>query len=237
MTIVLQPASPSTGYTFLGLCQFVREQADMNGTGPVTTVGQEGEMGLVVRWVRQAWLDIQVKHKRWNFMRKRFSFQTEANKGEYTLLEMGAADLRELDMDSMRSYRTATGVADEQRLIEWDWQSWYDTYSFGLQTPSRPVISAVNPADRSLALGALPDGIYTVKGWYWTRAVELVADGDRPNIPDELHLVIAYRALLKYANFDAAPEVKQAALEEYKRMMYALERDWLPAFELAGPIA
>lgn len=238
MSITLLPAAtPTGGHNFLSLCQLVQSLADISGAPMVTTRNQTGELALVVQWTRQAWLDIQIKRQRWNFMRKPLSFQTVAGKAKYTLLDIGAADLRSVDEDSMRTYLASTGVSDEQWLVEWDWQSWYDTYEFGVQTPSRPMVFAVDPQTRALALGSVPDDIYTVRGWYYQQAVVLREDADVPAIPDELRPVIAYRALLKYANFDAAPEVKQSAREEYTALMRALERDWLPTVNLPEPLA
>lgn len=223
--------------TFLELCQFVREQADLNGTGPASVIGQTGEMGLVVRWTQQAWLDIERRHHAWNFLRKPLSFNTTPGQVEYTLAQMNAADLAVLDFDSIRAYRTALGVTDEMFVTHWDWQDFYDIYLYGPQTPGRPTVFTVNPQNKAMNLGSIPGDAYTVKGWYYRRPAKPTADNDVPPWPEDMHEIVAYRALIKYANFDAAPEVRQSFADEYRILMHRLERDQLPQIGLGEPLA
>jgi hypothetical protein len=86
-----------------------------------------------------------------------------------------------------------------------------------------------------LNLGAVPDAVYTAYGDYYRKAVSLAVSADTPAMPSQFHMAIVYRALMKYAGFDAAPEVKQEAIENYKMLMQALERDQLP--DVYGPSA
>jgi hypothetical protein len=58
---------------FLQLAQKLRQEAGIAGTGPSTTAGQVGELGRVVDWINQAYIDIQEKHDDWNFLRFEFS--------------------------------------------------------------------------------------------------------------------------------------------------------------------
>lgn len=223
---------------FLELCQFVREQADLNGTGPTTVVGQTGEMGLVVRWTAQAWADIERRHQhRWNFLRKPLQFNTVQGQQEYTLAQMSAADLSALDVNSLRTYRAAAGISDEMYLVEWDWQEFYDTYLYGAQSQGRPFVFAVNPQNKALNVGSVPDDVYTIRGWYYRRPALPTQDTDVPAWPADMHELVAYRALVKYANFDAAPEVRQSFADEYRIMMDQLESDQLPKIGLGVPLA
>ncbi len=104
---------------FLALCKRTRELAGIAGTGPATVVGQVGELGRLVNWVAKSWIDIQNLHKTWNFLITDLSFQTVASQGDYTLSDMSASTLRQLDMDSLRCQTVS--IADRQFMEPWDW--------------------------------------------------------------------------------------------------------------------
>ena len=70
---------------FLEITKRTRELAGIAGTGPTTTLSQTGEMGRLVNWVKQSWIDIQNLHQTWNFMLTELSFATVAAQKDYTL--------------------------------------------------------------------------------------------------------------------------------------------------------
>jgi hypothetical protein len=49
-------------------------------------------------------------------------------------------------------------------------------------------------------------------------------------------MLIVYRAMMLYAAYEAAPEVQQEAVGNYKSMLSRLKRDQLPAFTIGGPL-
>lgn len=223
---------------FLELTQQTASLASIPGFGPVTTVGQTGELARVVTWVRNAWLDIERRHQYWNFKRKDLFFTTTLGQQNYGLVRMGAADLAEYDGDSLRLYDATVGVSSEQFLVEWDYNVFRDLYQFSQQTPGRPTVFAINPADKDLLLGSIPDsGQYVVRGKYWRQAAGPVDNTSVPAFPEAYHDVIVQRALMKYAGYEAAPEVKQTAMEEYRNLMRELERDQLPALSFGESLA
>lgn len=217
---------------FLALCKRTRELAGIAGTGPVTVVGQVGELGRLVNWVAKSWIDIQNLHKTWNFLITDLSFQTVASQGDYTLSDMSASTMRQLDMDSLRCQTVS--IADRQFMEPWDWTAFRDVYRFNNLTEGRPIRFAVDPKNKNLCLAAVPDGIYTITGRYYSKPVELTVDADVPNIPDEYHMLIPYWALSKYAGYEAAPEAKQEAIENMGKLMAALVADQLPGITIGG---
>lgn len=222
---------------FLQICEELSAACSIP-SAPTTVVAQTGELKRVVGWAKQAWIDIQLRHIYWNFLLTDLSFVTIANQGSYTPTEMGAADLRELDYESLKIKLTSIGVSDEQRLVMWPYEAYRDTYEFGIQTADRPVLFSVDPKGRNTLLGPKPSSaLYTVTGRYWRTPVTLALDDDTPAMPSEFHQLIVHRALMKYAGYEAAPEAKQFALEEYAPMMRALERDQLSAVGFGGPLA
>lgn len=224
--------------TFLELCQRTRELAGISGNGPISTLNQTGENLRVVNWTRQAWVDIQNRNATWAFLRKEFSFQTVPGQQVYTPAQAGMADVRELsETDTVRCFLTSVGVGDEQYMVPWGWPVFKDTYMYGLQVPARPVVFSVRPEDKAIALGAIPDQVYTVKGVYYARAAKLVAPSDVPTIPEQYDEIIPYRAIMKYAGYEAAPEVKAEARENYSQLMAALVHDQLPPITPGEPLA
>ena len=77
---------------------------------------------------------------------------------------------------------------------------------------------------------------YTITGDYFKVASELAATTDIPALPTQFHMAIVYRAILKYAGFEAAPEAKQEAKENYGPLIAALSADQLPEMMLAGAL-
>jgi hypothetical protein len=109
---------------------------------------------------------------------------------------------------------------------------------YALTPTGRPLVFSVDPANKSVLLGPIPDITdYTLRGKYWTKSIVLAADADIPACPDEYHMVIVYRALMKYAGYEAASEVKQAAVEEYSHLIRALEHNQLDAVGFGAPLA
>ena len=53
--------------TRLSLCQDLRLLAGIPGNGPLTTLNQTGEYGLIVKWIGDAWREIQARHL-WDWM-------------------------------------------------------------------------------------------------------------------------------------------------------------------------
>lgn len=223
--------------TFLEICQRTRELAGIAGTGPSTTIGQSGELLRLVHWVQSSWIDIQNLHKSWNFLLNDLSFETTAGKGDYTLANIGAPNLRLLDSSSLRCQQTSMGYVNRQYMEAWDWHQFRDTYRFNNLVQARPIRFAVDPKDKSLSLASIPDaGGYTITGRYWSKPVALTLDADVPSMPDEFHDLIMYMALSKYAGYEAASEVKSEALENKSRLLAALEADQLPDMYLEGSL-
>jgi len=225
---------------FLQLAQRLRQECGIAGTGPVTTAGQVGQSKKLVDWINSAWVEIQGMHDTWTFMRSPFSLQTAAGTGDYTPTAAGLSDHRYWHKDTLRCYKTAIGIADEQWLVEWEYQVFRNTYRFGLQTTQqgRPVVFAEKPMDRALMFGNVPDDIYTVTGEYQRASSELTLDASTPSIPDAgLHMVIVYKAMEYYALFESAPEVMSRAKAGGAALMPQMVRQYLPAVYLGNPLA
>ena len=221
--------------TYLELVNSVVELADISNSPLATVQGVSGINLRAKNWVKQSWIDIQNLHTDWLFLRQNLSFVT-ASSQSYTLAAMGAPLLRSYDKESLRIYQTSAGVADEQRLTFMEWQDFRDTYLYGPRQTGRPICFSIDPAVKTLWLSSNPGTGFTVTGYYRTSPVTLSADADTPACPAEYHMIVVYRALLKYAGFEAAQEVKQEAKENYGPLLSNLRIEQLPQFGLAGSL-
>lgn len=224
--------------TYLELCNIVAKEC---GNDPLTSVtSQTGNRADTVRWVGEAWMDVQRAQRWWLWMREAFSFSTVAAQQAYTprdAVPTGVAltDFREWHIDSLRIY---SSVADEQHLTFKDYQAFRDTYQFGsISTQqNRPTVFAVRPKDKALMLAYIPDAVYTVRGDYQKRATEFASATDEPDMPDEFHMLVAYGAMMKYAYAENAAEVLSRAKESWGILMKQLMADQLPAICNAEPL-
>lgn len=221
--------------TFLELVNSLVELADISNTPLVTVQSVTGQNLRAKNWIKQAWIDIQNLHTDWLFLRQDLSFVT-ASSQSYTLAAMSATTLRRVDQESLRIYLTATGVADEQTLSFMEWPDFRDAYLYGTRQSGRPTCFSIDPATKSIWLSANPGTGYTVTGYYWRSPITLSDDSDEPAAPSEYHMSVVYRALLKYAGFEAASEVKQEAQENYGPLIDNLRIEQLPAFGMAGSL-
>lgn len=227
---------------YLQLTQRLRQECGVAGTGPSTVTSQVGEMKRLVDWVASAWTEIQGLHDTWEFLREDFSFGLVANVGEYTpsgAAGVGAAltDFRYWHKNTLRLYRTDVGVADEQWLVEWGYQTFRDTYRYNLQVTGRPLVFAKRPKDFALMFGLVPEQAYTCRGEYQRLPVVLSADADIPAIPTHLHMIVVYKAMISYGMEQAASEVVARAQDEYQKLLTVMEREMLPGMSLGNPMA
>jgi len=227
----------------LQIVQRLREKVGGAGTGPLTTVAQTGEALRLVNWCDEAWNEIQARSRQWKWMRKDFSFATTAGKNFYLPTaaagETGITDFANWHDDTFRLYTTAIGRGDEQFLPSWDYETWRDTFDFGAQAAQRqrPQIWAERPRDLAIMLGNTPDAVYTVTGEYQATPLAMAVDADIPGLPARFHMIIVYRAMMLYGNYEAAPEVRAEGAEGYSRMLSMLEDDQLEQVALGEPLA
>lgn len=213
--------------TNLQLCNALIKKVGISG-GPLTTVvGQAGELGRVVNWIDDAFLNIQLVEQRWNWMRATLSFVTTAAQSTYTATQAGLTDFANWKIDSFRCYITSVGANSEQFLVPMKYDAWRDVYLFGSMRTSYglPTMISEGP-DLTLNLGLIPDSVgYTVVGEYFKTPTSLVLDADTPALPAQYHQMIVYRAMMMYASYEAAPEVYQEGQTLYSAMLKRLLRD------------
>ena len=76
-----------------------------------------------------------------------------------------------------------------------------------------------------LIVGPQPALAYKLRMEFWKSPTELAADVDAPDMPEEFHLLLMWRALQEVAKFDAAPEVLARAEKNHAGLMHRLLLD------------
>ena len=223
---------------FLALCQRLRQEAGLSGTGPTTVAGQVGEMKRVVDWVAEAYNDIQTARTTWRFLRNDFSFETTAAEQDYTPAEAGITDLADWIKRDIKIYSTASGVNTE-RWLEYElWNFFKAYYMFGSHRTQTgwPTVITVNP-DNNLYLWQIPNDEFTVSGEYYQTADIMTEDADVPIFPARFHMDIVWRGLMFYGAYAGAAEKYTHGNNEHGKKFRELEIDQLDEPSWGEPLA
>ena len=167
---------------FLQICQRLRREARISGSGPASVLNQAGEMQLIVDWVQSAYEDIQNMNHNWLFLQNQFTFNTIAATSTYMPAAAGLSELQAWKVDGYNAislYRTSTGVSGQQDINWIPWDEMRGDRFFGstsLQT-GQPIEYAVKP-DKSIVFWPIPDDVYTISGEYFKKAQPLVNNTD-----------------------------------------------------------
>lgn len=224
-----------------------RESGTIAGSGPSTVSNQTGQNLLCVEAVQHAYELIQNAHAGWRWLRAEFSTTitaaTPPTEARYTAAGFGLTRFAEWWRDApgyrpMRLYQTATGVADESKLKEIEWETWKDKWGFGSVSANRPTEWAVAP-DLRLCLGPPPNAAFTLRGEYQKGNQTLSDNTDTPEMPSQFHMAIVWRAVLLLTEHDeAAVDVYVRAENKFAEIMGQLERVQLPQITIGGsPLA
>lgn len=227
---------------FLQLCQRVRAEAGISGSGPSSVTGQSGELQRVIDWVNMAWEDIQNAHHDWNFLRSSAAVVTVPTVAAYAPAQFTDTTTA-LPVSAHGSWITSTftihrqsiGVADQGELVFLPYDDFRRLYMIGPQVQRRPTMFTVAP-NRSIVLGDAPDDTYVVSCDYFRAATPLLANGDVPAMPERFHALIVWRALMFYGEFEAAGEAYARGKNNFNRLMSRMEAAELPPVTLGPPL-
>ena len=228
---------------FLALCQRVRQECGISGSGPTTVVSQTGNLKRLVDWTNTAWMDIQTSHQNWDWMRSSASFTTVAAQSSYPLgtgtgtVGVSVATFGMWDRDTFRNYVTSVGTNSEVFMDFIHYDTWRDSYMYGAMrnTTTRPLQMSISPA-KAIVLGPPPTAGYTITGDYFTAPLDMTLDADTPSLPAQYHMAIVYRAMMSYGGYESAPEVYQRGETEFSKLMRRMTADRLPETTWGGAL-
>ena len=208
--------------TFLELCQTVRLEVGVSGTGPSTVVGQEGQLKSIIDYVAEADHQVQGLWKDWNFLWTQYSSTLSTGTSAPALTkptDLGTWDMRSFFLDYTSD--------DHTNLTPLAYTDYRSSQRQGTQTNSTPSNVIVQP-DESIIVYPNQDKSYTITADYWKTPTRMSANTDSSSIPSQYHRIIVSRAKTMWAEREEAPEILLASSAEYSDILDKLEAQSLP---------
>ena len=186
---------------YLQLVQQLHSDVGAAGNAPASVVGQTGEAGRLVNWIKFADWYIQNLYTRWKFLRVAFSVNSTA----FTSTISKPAVLKQWDLDTFIYSQSPIEVVEYDTVKS----EYFDTTIFG--PPSRLIVMP----NKDLRVDPIPSAVYAFTGDYYKLPIFLAANADISLIPEEFHMTILGRAMILYSNYENAPEIKTQGQEIY----------------------
>jgi len=219
--------------TFLELCKEVRSKAGITGTGPLTVVGQIGELGRIVSFTNEAYIELQDSREDWFFLRNDFTFNCTSTVSAYPTTTV--SNLANWKDDTFRCYLTTAD--NEQWMTYIPWGAFRDLRLFGSSrtTTGKPIEFTIKP-DKSLVLWPIPDAAYTVVGEYYRTAATMTVDADTPLFSRHQYVII-HGALMKQAAYISDPALFASSQNEYQKLLNQLTKNNRDKIFMGDPLA
>lgn len=204
------------------MCQRVRQECGVQGTGPSTVLNQKGELAQIVSWVNEAYQSIQRLWEDWTFLWTEESLTVTANTGDYVTNPL----LRAVNEDAV--YFTPTGDS-QYRLYPMEYHD-YRADRTSYTTAGTPAYFTILPSG-VMRLLPTPDTNGTLDLEGHLAAEALTNDADVPVIPATHHMTIVWRACMYWAAFNEATELLNSVAANYGMALLDLEAQCLPTVE------
>lgn len=208
--------------TYLELLQQLHRDVGAAGTEPQGVTGLAGEAKRLANWIIQADNYIQLKYVNWKFLRTEYSMPTVASQATLAA-PAGPPAIKYWDFQTFTVIEPGETDLNPLTSIEYD-KIKRDILDTSEGAPWRVIVMP----DNSLKFEPVPDAIYTIGADYYVVPTLLAANSDVSTIPPEYHQIIIGRAMILYANFESAPEIKDQGEEIYLELLALLENDQLP---------
>jgi len=192
------------------------------GTGPssVTASDLSEEELSVVRYIKNADLDIQRRWFNWDYLWSEATITPSVGVSTLT----SPANLGNWKLDSI-VFSKATD--NYQQLDFMDWEPYRLEYKLGVIDSGTPEVFSIKP-DNVIDVWPTPDSTTTISTEYYRVPTELAADLDISSIPPRFHNMIIARAKIYYGENEDAPEILSGALASFEDLLDKLEADQLP---------
>ena len=203
--------------TLLELVQELWQESGSGGPRPTTIEATNGgELERLIGWIIRSDHEIQSLWTDWTFQWRQNSVTVNAGN---TLIPFPAG---------IRQYDEKTFFLDDERI---DVVDYLDVrYDYRDPERARP-FQVVRMPDKTLRLDNTPEQSYTLKYDWYVQPNRIDRDdgnGALSIIPEEYQFAIVGRALMHYANYENAEELKPAATDMYNTWLMALEADYRP---------
>ncbi len=209
---------------YLQLVQRLHREAARSGSGPTSIEDATKEHRRLFDWVSDALRELESRPLDLRWMRRRATITTVIGQTSYTPTALGlnTAPLTfgrwRPESDEWRP--KAVDPSDTSRTWNLEWMTldqWRDCYVHSTQPAGQPSAWSVDD-DNSLLIGPAPNVAYTIRTEYLRAPQELAEDTDTPEFDADLHLLLAWRALVEVGKFDNAPDVLARGQTNYARL-------------------
>lgn len=220
--------------TFLQLCADLVRESGGSGRAPASVIGQAGRQEKIVGWVRTAWVLIQNLHPHWSFLRGEFTGTLVPGAATYTgasfnVSRFGGWIGGRAGFEPLSLYDPAVGRTDEAPIRQITYDAWRQRWDRGVHDDGRPIDYTIAP-DGTIRFGPAPDLAYAIRGEYRKSPQRLAANEDVPDMPEQYHDIIVWRAIKLMADSDEAIAALNLANDKYLEQKATMERDLLPEF-------
>lgn len=214
---------------YLQLCQALRNEAGLSGTGPATVVGQTGMYGKLVDWIQEAYAEILDMYP-WSFLWARVTPVLTVGQTVYTGADFTPAIT---DLGKVYARRMLEITSDSRpRIFYRDWVTIDHASNDG--SVGSPRYFARRPDD-ALVFYPEPDDAYEIQIDYQKVAPVLAANTDEPLIPDStLHKIIVWKALEYYGQHNEDMTSAQFGARQFNNMLSRMVDRYAPSIQSAA---
>jgi hypothetical protein len=208
---------------FVEIVRAARLITGMQGTGPSTVETAQGIEEVLVRFVRDAYMDIQSLRDNFDFLENSRSFFTAVGTTLYT-----PATIFLTATPNFKSYKKGSiyitrsdGIKEYLKYVE---PQVLEARYLNNTVQATPSEYTIDPATNGLILQRIPNAIYTVSFRYYERPEILLSSTQIPKMPQAFHNLIVYKAVEKMAIYLNNPGLYQSYSVEAARMVGQLMR-------------
>jgi hypothetical protein len=219
--------------TFLELAQATRQISGMQGTGPTSVVNAQGIEEIIVRFVKDAYTDIQNLREDWEWMERTASFTTSPSVDTYTYLNIFSSPSPNIKKYQYNSFILTDSQGYKTYLQHVDRDTLEAMYLNSTST-DKPTHFTEDPSTGSIILKPTPNGTYTVSLRYQSGPEVLSTNSQVPSLPLAFHNLILYKAVEKLSTYLGSPQTYRAYATEASRMLGQLMRRELPKMRRMG---
>lgn len=207
--------------TFLELCQRVRQESGISGSGPESVLNQKAILEKVVQWVKQADLDVQQAHEDWLFMWRMSSVTLVSGVNEYLPTALSLSGLRTIEEIEINGYP----------LRHYTWKQFKASRKQLDNGKCEPTAYTVKP-DGAILFSPKPDKNYQAIIEYSMKPIAMQNDDDEPIVPEDYHPIILQKALMYYASHEEDNSLYQVAAQRYDEYLSLMAHELLPQLSI-----
>ena len=219
---------------YLELVRGLRGRVGMQGSGPSSVDSATGAEQDLVNCVRDAWIDIQnyerpTKKATWKWMRARQTFSTTALTNTYELSDIFVGTYRFRKWLPHTAYISVSGTY--KPMSYYPDSDYFRYLTINQSTGSVPYRFSSRASDYAILID-MPDDAYTIVIDYQKSPQLLSSNTDTPEMPEEFHNLILYKAIEKYSVIAGDPEMYQHYSKDYAEQWGNLCRNQLESAKI-----